>query len=337
VKSNKLFLLVICLSALGSVFVFHHASGAQVARTPADDTKAELIGEGVVSTSDDEFGGSLSPDGTTLYYEITVPPHYLYVMCESHRVDGKWQKPQVLPFSGLYRDSDPVLTPDGNTLLFASDRPRNGVESHDFYIWAAKKTANGWGEPRALEGPVNREGSQVFASMARNGNLYFTSDRNQGRFDIYRSRLVDAKYQPAEDLGPNVNGEGIFSLEALIAPDESYLLIGSFGPAQLRQFRSVHQLQPEWLMVQASQSWAGDQYRRPRVQSKNQSGWQMANLYQRTKHANRKAGPSLYQRRIQCESARRIQWTGKFVPDPHGIRLTQRRPIKARSKPPSYN
>lgn len=40
---------------------------------------------------------------------------------------------------------------------------------------------------------------------------------------------MDGKYETAEDLGPNINGEGIWSLEALIAPDESYLLIGSFG------------------------------------------------------------------------------------------------------------
>jgi Tol biopolymer transport system component len=175
------------------------------------------------------LGGSLSPDGTSLYYDITVPPHYLYVMCESRLINGRWQKPEVLPFSGLYRDSDPVLTPDGHTLLYASDRPRNGADSHNFYIWAADRTAAGWGEPRLLGGAVNSDGSQVFASMARNGNLYFTSDRNQGRFDIYRSRLVDGKYETAEDLGPNINGEGIWSLEALIAPDESYLLIGSFG------------------------------------------------------------------------------------------------------------
>jgi Tol biopolymer transport system component len=195
----------------------------------ADAPKPELIGEGTISTVDDEFGGSLSPDGTSLYYDITVPPHYLYVMCESRLINGRWQKPEVLPFSGLYRDSDPVLTPDGHTLLYASDRPRNGAESHNFYIWAADRTAAGWGEPRLLGGAVNSDGSQVFASMARNGNLYFTSDRNQGRFDIYRSRLVDGKYETAEDLGPNINGEGIWSLEALIAPDESYLLIGSFG------------------------------------------------------------------------------------------------------------
>ena len=225
---RKSFLAGVCLLILG-VTLFR-ISAAQVAPQSADDTpKPELIGEGVISTSDDEFGGSLSPDGSTIYYDVTVPAHYLYVICESHLVNGKWQRPEVLPFSGLYRDSDPVLTPDGNTLLFASDRPRNGVDSQSFYIWSTEKTANGWSEPRALDGPINSDGSQVFASKANNGNLYFTSDRNQGKFDIYRSRLVDGKYQPAEDLGPNINGDGIFSLEALIAPDESYLLIGSFG------------------------------------------------------------------------------------------------------------
>lgn len=191
--------------------------------------KSEMMGEGVLSTSDDEFGGSLSPDGATIYYDITVPAHYLYVMCESHLVGGKWQTPEVLPFSGLYRDSDPVLTPDGRTLLFASDRPWQGHDEHSFYIWSVTRTENGWGEPKPMEGPVNSAGSQVFASLSNNGNLYFTSDRNQGRFDIYRSRLVNGKYQEAEDLGPEINGEGIWSLEALVAPDESYLLIGSFG------------------------------------------------------------------------------------------------------------
>ena len=88
---------------------------AKVAPVPNDAPKPEIIGEGAISTPDDEFGGSLSPDGTTIYFDVTVPPHYLYVLCESHLVNGQWQKPEVLPFSGSYRDSDPVLTPDGNT------------------------------------------------------------------------------------------------------------------------------------------------------------------------------------------------------------------------------
>ena len=113
-------LAIVCLAAIGCTLLFHDARASEVAQTVTDAPKAELIGEGVVSTPDDEFGGALSPDGTVLYYDITVPAHYLYVMCESHLRDGKWQKPEVLPFSGLYRDSDPVLTPDGKTLLFAS-------------------------------------------------------------------------------------------------------------------------------------------------------------------------------------------------------------------------
>jgi hypothetical protein len=85
--------------------------------------------------------------------------------------------------------------------------------------------------------------------MARNGTLYFTSDRNQGRFDIYRSRLVDGKYETAEDLGPNINGEGIWSLEALIAPDESYVDRKLRPAAEFRQLGPFYQLQPERSVV----------------------------------------------------------------------------------------
>jgi Tol biopolymer transport system component len=195
----------------------------------ADDTpQLEIIGEGVISTPDDEFGGSFSADGNTIYFDKTVPAHYLYTLCESHFAGGKWSQPEVMRFSGQYRDSDPVLSPDGNTLLFASDRPLAGSEGKSFYIWTSKKTASGWSDPQPLKGSVNSAGSQVFASLASNGNLYFTSDR-KGQFDIYRSRLVNGEYQEAEDLGPKVNGAGIWSLEALVAPDESYILIGSFG------------------------------------------------------------------------------------------------------------
>jgi len=214
--------ILLLTAMLGAAGAMRHASA------PEENAQPEMIGEGVISTAKDEFGGSISPDGKEIYFDVTVAPHYLYTMCVSHLVNGTWQKPEVLPFSGQYRDSDPVLSPDGKTLLFASDRPLAGAKGKSFYIWAAEKTANGWSEPKALEGSVNAEGSQVFASVASNGNLYFTSDR-KGEFDIFRSRLVNGKYGEAEDLGPKINAPTISSLEALVAPDESYLLIGSFG------------------------------------------------------------------------------------------------------------
>jgi len=196
-----------------------------------DQIVPEMIGEGVISTPDDEFGGTLANDSKTLYFDKTVPAHYLYVLCESRLQGRKWSKPEVLPFSGEYRDSDPVLSPDGKTMFFASDRPTTprGQDEHRFRIWQVKKVGNEWSKPMIVPGAINSEGSQVFASIANNGTIYFTSSRKTGGYDIFRSKLVDGKYQEAEDLGPKINGPGIFSLEAWIAPDESYLLIGSFG------------------------------------------------------------------------------------------------------------
>jgi hypothetical protein len=223
--------IAICLLLMLMVGWRHLPKLAAAEEKEKSPVMPEMIGEGVISTPDDEFGGDLAPDGKTLYFDKTVPAHYLYVLCESRFVDGKWSKPEVLPFSGLYRDSDPVLSPDGETMYFASDRPTTpkADDERRFQIWQVRKTKRGWSNPALVPGVINSEGSQVFASVTNDGTMYFTSSRKTGNYDIFRARLVNGRYEEAEDLGPNINGQGIASLEAWIAPDESYLLIGSFG------------------------------------------------------------------------------------------------------------
>jgi Tol biopolymer transport system component len=190
----------------------------------------EMVGEGVISTNEDEFGGGTTPDGKTLIFCRSAAPHYLYVMGESQLVGGKWTEPKMLPFSGQYRDTDPVIAPDGASILFASDRPVNGQDLHRWSIWrVARLSDTTWGKPELVTGAINSEGSQVFASVAANGNMYIASSRKTGNYDVFRSRLVDGKYKDIEDLGANLNGPGIDTFEAFIAPDESYLLMGSFG------------------------------------------------------------------------------------------------------------
>jgi hypothetical protein len=123
-----------------------------------------------------------------------------------------------------------VIAPDGGSILFASDRPVNGKDLHRWSIWRARRSADGkWAEPELVPGSVNSEGSQVFASVASNGDLYFASSRKTGNYDVFRSKFVGGKYLEAEDLGPNLNGPTVNTFEALIAPDESYILMGSFG------------------------------------------------------------------------------------------------------------
>lgn len=103
----------------------------------------ELVAEGRVSTPDDEFGGGPSPDGIIFYFNKTAPPHYLYVLCQSRLVNGRWSPPEVLPFSGRYRDTDGVISPDGSGLLFASDRPIAEKDEHRFAIWRKRRPMAG--------------------------------------------------------------------------------------------------------------------------------------------------------------------------------------------------
>ena len=189
-----------------------------------------IVAEGIISTPQDEFGGSLSPDRETIYFDRSVPPHYLYTMWESHLIGDKWQRPELLPFSGQYRDSDPVLSPDGSKLLFVSDRPVDGQDRHHYEIWMCEREGDRWSEPKNL-GPVINTHSQYFASMASNGNLYFTATvgEDDSEIDVFASKFVDGKYTTPVNLGPQINGKGIVNIEAFVSPDEKFLLIGAFG------------------------------------------------------------------------------------------------------------
>jgi hypothetical protein len=211
------------LTAILSLTISMHA-----APKPAADLTLEMVGENVISTNQDEFGAMPDTDWSTLYFDRSIPAHYHYVMYVSHQKSGKWSTPEILPFSGQYRDSDPVISSDGKTLYFVSDRPAPNLEPNRFHAWAAERTPNGWTNLHALQGAVNEKGNTEFISFAANGNMYFTSDRAGASFDVYCSRLVEGKFQPAESLGPAVN-DGRYTIEAFVAPDESFLLLGSFA------------------------------------------------------------------------------------------------------------
>lgn len=215
------------LLALLVLLSSHFVSAAPRPKPEAAPTP-ELIGEGVISTSQDEFGAMPDKDWTVMYFDRSIPAHYHYVMYLSRFENGKWTTPEVLPFSGEYRDSDPVISVDGNTLSFVSDRPAPGLEPNRFHAWAVERTAKGWKNLHALAGTVNEKGNTEFISFAANGNLYFTSDRNDTSFDVYCSKLVNGQYQPAESLGTAMN-DGRYTIEAFVAPDESYILLGSFA------------------------------------------------------------------------------------------------------------
>ncbi len=212
------------------------APGAAAIALPAGDPpgpEPRMLGEGVISTPADEFGGTFSPDGKTLLFNRSIPRSQFYVVCESHWENGRWGPPRVASFSGRWRDSDPVYSRDGSRVYFASDRPVGGVDRHNFDIWSVARQGNGWGEPVNLGAPINSDRNEDFISFAANGTAYFTSARegSAGYMDVWRSRLVGGRYAEPENLGPAINSKDWFNIESWISDDESFLLVGAFGHA----------------------------------------------------------------------------------------------------------
>jgi Tol biopolymer transport system component len=86
-----------------------------------------------------------------------------------------------------------------------------------------------WSEPEHLA-VVNSETSEWFPTVSKNGNLYFGSERpdGKGKCDLYVSRLVDGKYQTPENLGEPINTVAN-EVEPFIAPDENYIIFAGTG------------------------------------------------------------------------------------------------------------
>ncbi len=138
---------------------------------------------------------------------------------------GLWTQPAPAPFSQLGLGDDvPIFSVDGERLFFLSGRRAPGEEEgQGERIWYIDRTADGWSEPRIVEGGPNTLDLHWEFSVAADGSLYVPS-----RGDLYVSRLVDGRYAEPESLGAPVNsdsGEGM----PFIARDGSYLLFARFG------------------------------------------------------------------------------------------------------------
>ncbi len=192
----------------------------------------ELFGEGVISTGEYELNAAFSPDGNTFYFSKSAPDFSFWTLVESHLSDGKWTKPEILPFSGKYSDADPFVSPDGKQLFFISDRPADDTStaSKDLDIWVIDRLSDGWGKPNCLSSAINSAQAEWFPCVTSNGTLYFTAFRpdSKGSYDIYRSKFVNGAYLEPENLGDSINSK-FFEIEAYVPPDESYIIFCSYN------------------------------------------------------------------------------------------------------------
>ena len=82
-----------------------------------------------------------------------------------------------------------------------------------------------WSEPYNPDTLLNKNNSQFYPSLTKNGTIYFTdTDAKSRKSFIYRCRMIGGEYGEAEKLPETINQEGTNTYNAFISPDESFLI-----------------------------------------------------------------------------------------------------------------
>jgi hypothetical protein len=205
-------------------------TGDYLGQTPPGAAPA-LFAPGIVSTGLYERDVAMTPDGNEVFFGLLTGGEAMIV--RATRENGVWSAPEIAPFCDdpEILDLEPHVTPDGKRILFLSTRPREGQEKKPGWanqdIWAADRTANGWGEPYNLGSPVNSDGPEYFPSVTRDGTIYFTREIVQDgrkRSVILRARRIDGGYAEPEILPEAVN-PGDQQFNAFVDPEERYLIV----------------------------------------------------------------------------------------------------------------
>ncbi|MCF8236599.1 MAG: OmpA family protein [Saprospiraceae bacterium] len=124
------------------------------------------------------------------------------------RSGDTWGDAVDLPFNGDdFETCHPSLTPDGDRLYFASDRP-GGLGGLDIYY--VDRNGGDWGDPVNLGATVNTSSDDVFPFIHADGHLFFSTEgwEGLGGLDIfYSSQNEDGSWKQAQDLNAPFNSD----------------------------------------------------------------------------------------------------------------------------------
>ncbi|MHC4884050.1 MAG: hypothetical protein ACYTGH_03095 [Planctomycetota bacterium] len=145
------------------------------------------LGEGI-NTPFDEFDPCFSRDGQTLFFTSNrhsglEGDHDIYV---ARRTATGWTQPERLPINTEHHEWEPMLSRDGSTLFFTSDRP-GGVGGFD--IWMSRFKNGTWQKPVNLGPSVNSPRNEFDPALSPDGaRLLFSTNREEGgeAFDLWQ-------------------------------------------------------------------------------------------------------------------------------------------------------
>ncbi len=178
---------------------------------------ADLV-KGAVNTDGHDAACSISPDGKQMFLYVNNPTDGgAGDICVSKKSSsGKWGTPKNMGkgINTSYFEDGAVLSPDGNTLYFMSERgqdlPWKGQKGYGHSdIWMAKKIdKTNWGDPVNLGPTINTEYDEGGIYPAPDGKtLYFCSNghNSMGGYDIFMTRFENNEWTTPVNVGYPIN------------------------------------------------------------------------------------------------------------------------------------
>jgi outer membrane protein OmpA-like peptidoglycan-associated protein/Tol biopolymer transport system component len=151
-----------------------------------------------------------------------------------------------------YNDYAPIISADGNTLIFTSNRtddPARAKANANFEdIYVSYKNGNKWSEPKLISENVNIKYNDAAASLSPDGNTLFLY-YEEGEGDIYTSTRSGELWSKPKPLNKYINTPMFWETCASVSPDGKKLYFASNRPGgigELDLYVSVLDSKGDW-------------------------------------------------------------------------------------------
>lgn len=132
-----------------------------------------------------------------------------------------------------FHDYAPIISGDGNTLIFTSNRTEDEKEIREetYYedIYITRRTDKGWAAPKKISSHLNHKYNDAAASLSPDGKTLFLY-YEEGAGDIYVSRLQGDDWSEPEPLNKNINTTLYWETSASVSSDGKKLYFASNRP-----------------------------------------------------------------------------------------------------------